>query len=542
MNSLSLMVHRCSLVAAGLALIAGVAVQGQERSSGSLPQIVQRDGRFALMVDGAPYLMLGAQVNNSSAWPAMLPKVWPTVEQMGINTLEVPIYWEQFEPEQGKFDPSLLQTLLQQAREHHVHLVLLWFGTWKNGSGHYTPTFVKTDEVKYPHVVGKQGRRVDSLATTSGFTLEADRKAFVELMKDLKADDPQHTVLMVQVENEAGTWGSVRDYSAAAQRLFEGQVPAALVQALHKEPGTWTQVFGTDADESFQAYSVASYINQVAVAGKAVYPLPMYVNVATRDPFHATVGSYESGNATDNMIPIWKATAKAIDVFGPDLYTPGYAVYTKLLDIYHRADNPMMVPETGNDPVYARYLFAALGHQTIGFSPFGMDATGFSNEPLGAAKVDEATIAPFALVYSIFGPMDREIAKLNFEGKLQGVSQDPEQPTQTMGFGKWTAKVSYGLGQFGNGPAVKKESMPDGGAVVAQLGPDAFLVTGVHSRVDFEISDAASGLQRQFLRVEEGYYDHGVWHFVRVWNGDQTDWGLNFTSSPQVLKVTLATY
>ena len=84
MNFLSLMVHRCSLVAAGLALIAGVAVQGQERSSGSLPQIVQRDGRYALMVDGAPYLMLGAQVNNSSAWPAMLPKVWPTVE----NTLE----------------------------------------------------------------------------------------------------------------------------------------------------------------------------------------------------------------------------------------------------------------------------------------------------------------------------------------------------------------------------------------------------------------------------------------------------------------------
>jgi len=32
-----------------------------------LPKIVQKDGRYGLFVDGAPYLMLGAQVNNSSA-------------------------------------------------------------------------------------------------------------------------------------------------------------------------------------------------------------------------------------------------------------------------------------------------------------------------------------------------------------------------------------------------------------------------------------------------------------------------------------------
>jgi hypothetical protein len=43
--------------------------------------------------------------------------------------------------------------------------------------------------------------------------------------------------------------------------------------------------------------------------------------------------------------------------------------------------------------------------------------------------------------------------------------------------------------------------------------------------------------------VEEGTYDaSGTWHMARIWNGDQTDYGLNFTSLPQVLKVTLATY
>ena len=91
--------------------------------------------------------------------------------------------------------------------------------------------------------------------------MEADAKAFAEVMKYLKKADPQHTVLMVQVENEPGAWGSVRDYSADAQKLFEGEVPKELLNpkilnALNKpvvSKGTWTEVFGKDADEYFQA-------------------------------------------------------------------------------------------------------------------------------------------------------------------------------------------------------------------------------------------------------------------------------------------------
>jgi beta-galactosidase GanA len=517
-----------------------ISLPAQQPAASSMPQLVEKDGRFALMVDGAPYLMLSAQGNNSSAWPSMLPKVWPVAEKLGINTLEVPIYWEQFEPEQGKFDPSVLHTLLDQARAHHVHLVLLWFGLYKNGSGHYTPPFIKLNEAQIPHVTNKDGHKVDSLVSWSRPALDADRTAFVELMKDLKAADPQHTVLMVQVENEAGTWGSLRDYSPTAQKMFAAQVPAELVHAMHKQPGTWQQVFGDTADESFQAWGIAHYINQIATAGKAVYPLPMYINAVTRDPFHPTPGSWESGSANDAMLPLWKAAAPSIDVIGPDLYTPGYAVYTKLLDIYHRTDNAMFVPETGNSPEYARYLFAVVGHQGIGFSPFGMDATGFSNVPLGAAKIDDATLAPFALVYSIFGPMDRVIARLNFEGKVQGVSEDPAVHEQQLTFANWSVKVQYGMPQFGNGAKPKGNPTPEGGAMVAELAPNQFLVTGVHARVDF--NPLAPGAQRQFVRVEEGTYTDGVWHFVRIWNGDQSDYGLNFTSIPQVLRVTLATY
>ena len=515
-------------------------------SASSLPHIVEKDGRFALMVDGAPYLMLGAQVNNSSAWPAMLPEVWPAIDKLHANTVEMPIYWEQWEPTQGHFDPSVLHTLLAQAREHHVHLVLLWFGTWKNGSGHYTPPFVKLNEAQAPHVVNRDGRKLDSLSPYSEWTLNADKTAFAALMRELKLSDPQHTVLMVQVENEIGTYSTVRDFSPAAQKLFNEAVPAELLKALDKQPAagssTWPQVFGPDADEYFYAWSIARYVNQIAAAGKAEYPLPLYTNVATRDPFHGTPGSYESGGAVDRVLPIWKAGAPAIDVIGPDLYNPDYAVYTKLLDIYHRSDNAMLIPENGNKPEYARYFYSALGHQAIGFAVFGMDQTGFSNAPLGAKKIDDEALAPFALDYETFGPMDREIAKLNFEGKLQAVAENPADHYQTLHFGDWDALVAFGLPEFGHqdDKGAMGNDPADGGAMVAQLGPNEFLVTGVHARVDFLTT--LPGKQRQFVRVEEGRYKDGAWQFERIWNGDQTDYGLNFTSASQVLKVTVATY
>ena len=52
-----------------------------------IPRIVQKDGRYALLVDDAPYLMLGAQVHNSSSWPAEMPKVWPAMEYLHVNTV-----------------------------------------------------------------------------------------------------------------------------------------------------------------------------------------------------------------------------------------------------------------------------------------------------------------------------------------------------------------------------------------------------------------------------------------------------------------------
>jgi hypothetical protein len=543
-----------SLAAVAFAFTALTAfAQVQERP---IPRLVKKDGRYALFVDGSPYFILGAQVNNSSGWPGVLPKVWPAMEFMHANTAEIPVYWEQLEPKQGQFDYSVVDTLLTQARAHQMRLILLWFATWKNGSQHYMPEWMKLAPERYPHVVDQNGRPVDTPSPFAAASRDADAKAFSALMRHLKTADPRRTVLMVQVENEPGTGGNLRDHSPEAEKLFNGPVPADVLKAMNAQPSApsrnWRQVFGPDAEVCFHNWSVAEYIGQVAAAGKAAYPLPLYVNAAPgthrcavwRDP--AKPGDYTNSPPSDNVVPIWKAAAPAIDMISPDDYARDAAGYVRTLDIYHRGDNALYVPETGGSP---RFFFFALGHETIGFSPFGMDFTKTHVIPDAARPKDELLppwaltgtkefIAPFAPTYSLISPMAREVARLNFEGKLQAVAEEQGKITQALSFGAWDATVSYGVWERNGRPSGNPQPM--GGAMVAQLKDNQFLVAGFYCRVDFR--PTAPDKRRQFLRVEEGTYENGAFKFVRLLNGDQTDGGLDFSSDPLVLRVSVATY
>jgi beta-galactosidase GanA len=423
---------------------------------------------------------------------------------------------------------------------------------------------MKSQPDKYPRIIGKTGSRVDSPSPHAPAALAADIRAFSALMRHLKAADPRHTVIMVQVENEPGSWNTVRDYSPEAQKLFTAPVPAELLKAMGANApisdGNWSEVFGTNADEYFHAWSVAHFIGQVAAAGKQEYPLPMYVNASLRDPLSpGSANTYESGGATDNVLWIWKVAAPAIDILAPDIYQGDSAKYRKVLELYSGPDKPLFVPETRGDGAAARMCFAALGQGTIGWSPFGLDYTKYANnnQPLGTPRETEATLAPIALNYKILEPIMREVAWLNFEGKLQAVAEEKGKPTQTLNFGNWTATVSYGISPFGYGGVAHGNSEPIGRALIAKIGENEFLVTGAFCRVDFK---AALGGQRDFLRVEElgpAILSKTSWagdsartgggrledlRFIRLWNGDETDWGLDFGSAPQVLRVSLGTY
>lgn len=514
------------------------------------PRIVAKNGRHALLVDGAPFLMLGAQVNNSSNYASQLPRVWPMLDRLHANTVEVPIAWQQVEPVEGRFDFGFLQTLLDQARAHDKRVVLLWFGTWKNTAPSYAPDWFKLDNRRFPRMKTQDGKDHYVHSPLLRTTLEADKRAFVALMTYLKAHDPQNTVILVQPENEVGSYRSPRDFGAEANRLFAGAVPAELARALRKPPGTWTQMFGAQADRAFNTWYTARFVGEIAAAGKAVKPLPMYVNASLGDPtkLPSAPATVASGGPQQDVLDIWKAAAPAIDFAAPDIYDRDTGHLALYLDGFNRPDNALMVPEIGNAAEYARFFYAAIGRGAIGFSPFGMDDTGYFNYPLGAKALDDDTVRAFADIYGVFVGMDREWARIAYERPTWGSAKPGDGASQSTVMGDWSITASYGEWQFGqkDWTWIKSEppawaSRPVGGAVVAQLSADEFLFTGDHVRLNFGAREGgpANGI---VLRVEEGRMVDGKWVMTHIWNGDQTDYGINLIDRPVWLKVTMGRY
>ncbi len=540
--------HRAFGPAVMVLLIFCAAAAQPADGATSVPRLEHRDGRHALMVDDAPFLILGAQANNAVNYPAMLDTVWPVLEEIHANTLEIPVAWQQVEPVEGRFDFSYLETLLKQAREHDKRLILLWFGTWKNTGYSYTPDWVKLDSKRFPRMKTKEGKDHDVLSPHGGQTLAADRKAFVKLMEYLRDHDAQNSVIMVQVENETGSYRVPRDYGPEGDRLFAHSIPGPLSRATGKQ-GTWAQAFGDQADRAFNTWYVAAYVEAIARAGKAVKPLPMYVNASLAGPSNVPdPAGVASGGPQQDVLDIWKAAAPSIDFQAPDIYDGKSANVVQYLDKYARPNNALMVPEIGNSLLFARYFYEAIGRGAIGFAPFGMDRSGYFNYPLGAKALDEKVIGAFALPYAMIGSIMRDWARLSYAHPTWGSAKpDDGSPVATI-MGNWKITGEWGQWQFGmkewkmfaaEPPAAAAE--PVGGFALIQLAADEFLLVGDHARVTFEPAPDSppNGIM---LRVEEGRFEQGTWKMTRIWNGDQTDYGLNLTDRPQVLKVTMGHY
>ncbi|AXJ96626.1 MULTISPECIES: DUF5597 domain-containing protein [unclassified Sphingomonas] len=516
-----------------LSLLAPAAIAAEE-----MPRVEWRDGRMMLRVDGKPFLILAAQLHNSSAWPAHLDRAWAGATAMAANTIEAPVYWEQFEPTRGRYDTSNVDALIAQARKTDKRLILLWFGTWKNGQNHYAPDWIRSDAVTYPRMIDARGEPIDVLSPHAPANLAADRAAFTALMRHLRSvDGDRHSVIAVQVENEPGAIGSVRDHGAAAERAFAGAVPADLVAKLGRKPGDWRTVFGPDAEEAFGAYATARYIDQVAAAGKAVNPLPVYVNTWLRYKDKKYPGiDYPSGGAVWTMLGLWKAAAPAVDFIGTDIYTDDAGEYRKVLDQYARADNPSWVSETGFDAKTAPYLFYVLQRGGVGFSVFGVDA-----DPVTPAA--EAATAAHRANFALLDPVRDVVAQAAFDKRLYAAVEEPGRAKQVLPLADgWEAQLSFGPPPWGDTPGILANSPAQSGrAMMIATGPDQWLVSGIDVRIELART-VKDGRHGQLLRVEEGEMRGGVWHATRWLNGDETDYGLNFGPTPKLLRVTTGRY
>jgi hypothetical protein len=502
------------------------------------------NGSYRLMVDGQPYLILGAQVRNSSAWPEQLDRAWPLYKELHANTAEIPVYWEVIEPQPGKFDFASVDRILEGARRNNLRLVLLWFATWKNGEMDYVPQWVKDDTTRFPRMRDRAGDQIRVLSPIAESTRTADANAFAALMRHLKeVDSEQQTVIMIQVENEPGSLESDRDYSPEANRLFAGQVPGPLTQALKKKSGTWLEVFGAEeANEAFAAYFISTYINTVAAAGKAQYALPMYVNAWLRERknFERPGEAYPSGGATSNVLDLWKANTPALDAIAPDNYVLDYVGYRDILRKYGRPDNPLFVPETMLGPLASRYMFYAIGeYHSLSFAPFGLDAKVQADPSMR----QEDLFGGLAANFKLLAPAVREISRLQQANAIQVAVEEDQITDLRLTFPKFDSVVTFGMpkpgygGLFGTGTKNRT-----GRALVAELGPDEFLICGFDSLVRFLPRRGSEKRKAQFLSAEEGVFVDGKWQASRLLNGDETFFGIFLPPEGKWVKVKVKAY
>ena len=517
------------------------------------PRLEHRDNSTArIVVNDRPMLMIGGELGNSSAsTPEDVKRTFSHLHKMGLNTVLVPVSWELIEPQEGEFDMGTLDVILSEARHNELKVVLLWFGAWKNSMSCYAPEWFKRDVKRFPRAHTSEGVPVEEASSLSKNVLEADKRAFCHVMAYLRDHDAlEQTVIMVQVENEIGMIEVPRDYSADATRLYQSAVPKQLTdylkrhqKSLHpylkeklqpqaKAGANWAQLFGDDiyTEEIFQTWTYATYVEQIAKAGREIYNLPMYVNVAlnSRD---RKPGQYPSGGPLAHLIDLWHCGAPSIDVLGVDIYDKGIKSW---LAKYHLPNNPLFVPEIRLEDKDAMYALYAFGHHgAMGFCPFSIEdypLTTTSNandwkqmdlsqdDQLNAFSSVGSSLSPLVASYQLLRQTEPLILERQGTKDMDAVLLDNEQREAeivTADGIRLTVKHSYSLGWE---PGAKDAEWPETACIILRLGKEDYLVIGSGVVVTFQ--------QRIGLaKCEEVEIVDGKQRIIRHLNGDQTHQG-----------------
>lgn len=496
----------------------------------AMPRLVKNGNSFQLLVDNKPFLILGGELGNSSASSnEYMRPIWPKLKQMNLNSVIVPVYWELMEPVEGKFDFTLLDTLIKNARVFNMKLVLLWFGAWKNSMSCYAPAWVKTNTKRFPRILDKSGGPQEIMTPFNKNNLEADKKAFVSLLQYIKdTDSKDHTVVTIQVENEIGMLPDARTYDEVANVAFNKAVPEQLLNYLKKNKnnlfpeiksiwemngsktsGNWEEVFGKNlsTDEIFMAWYYAVFANELAAAGKTVYNLPMYVNAALNRP-GAKPGQYPSAGPLPHVMDIWKAAAPSVDFLAPDFYNPDFKHWC---DLYTRAGDPLFIPEHRFEKgIDAKAFFAFGNYNCLAFSPFSIEST---NEP---------EKEPIGKTYNILNQLTSLITKYQSTGAVKGflIEKDSIQKDIVIGDYLFTVHHEYKMGWS---PGSKESSWPLAGGLIIAIAADEFYVAGTGIVMTFtpKINNKKAG----FISIDEGRFEQGIWKPGRRMNGDQDHQG-----------------
>jgi hypothetical protein len=515
-----------------------VLTMARSQAASTLPHLEKRGAATQLIVDGEPCLVLAGETDNTaSSSLEYMNTVWPQLVQLNLNTVLVGIGWDWVEPTEGHYDFSLVDGLLAGARKSGLHLIFLWFGSWKNGLSSFAPAWVKADQTRFPRSRLASGKAVEVLTPFSDANLQADKRAYTAFMHHLRAvDDADHTVVMIQLENEVGLIGSSRDRFTDAAAAFSLPVPQELMDYLQKNKeslwpdllklwqdaggkpsGTWQEVFGasTAADEIFMAWHYARFMDQLAEAGKAEYPIPVFTNTWLVQPEDKAPGDYPSGCPEPLVIDIWKAGAPSIDINAPDVHLPNF---TDWATRFRRPNNPLFVPESSGDAGGAANAVDGISEfSAIGYSPFGINnVSRLSEAP--AASAARAPAAPenlpIARAYGLLAQMAPLILDAQSRGAIGGAWLNTQKPSQDVTVGNYVAHVE--LRQNRRNPA----QVPAlGYAMIISTGPDEYFVAGSDVQVTFSPNTPGPEIAG-LADAETGRFSSGQWIPGRKENGD----------------------
>ena len=517
-----------------------------QAQSSAIPHLEKHGTATQLVVDGKPLLMLGGELlNSSSSSLDYMRPVWARIAAIPLNTVLTPLSWELIEPREGQFDFTLPDGLIQDARRNNLRLVFLWLASWKNGMSSYAPIWVKQNTQRFPRVVEKDGSPVEILSPLGKDSMKADARAFAAVMRHIRdVDGEAHTVLMMQVENEVGVLGDSRDRSPAANQAFAGQVPKELMTYLQqhhdtlipefrrvweaagsKPSGTWEEVFGPGlgTDKTFMAWNYGRYIQYVAAAGKAEYPIPMYVNTWLAGP-DSSPGQYPSGGPLPEVMDLWKAAGTAIDIYSPDIYAPNFAEWC---DRYNRAGNPMFIPETHTGATGGANVFYAVGQrETIGFSPFGVDSfVEMERDVLLDADND------LGKSYEVLLNLAPIILQHEGRGEMAGFLLDKDHPKTTVELKGYRLDVTLDRG-------FETDAQTGYGLIIA-VGPDEFLGAGTGFSVSFGL-EAGGPAHVGIGSIDDGKFSGGVWAPGKRLNGDENHQGKCWRFIPKRIHIEKA--
>ena len=541
------------------------------------PCIAEKGNQKVLLVDGKPFIMLAGELHNSdSSSPAYMEQIWKIAEELGMNSLLLPVTWEMVEPVEGEFHFEVLDQLIDQAREYGMKIGLLWFGSFKNAECMYAPEWVKRDLERFHRgqiVKGKNkaGRRVSpTLPVTIPYTtisylsenaMQADARAFRKMMQHVREyDEAYGTVITVQVENETGLLGNAREVSDEADAAFAGEVPQEFASYMRShtkymeediraaveagaEKGSWSEVFGAMAEEIFSAYHVASFVEYVAKAGKDAYELPMAAN-CWLDKAADTPGDYPSGGPVARVHEVWDYCAPSIDVYCPDIYVP---YFNKVCDRFVKSGtNPLYIPEAATHSYAAPRMVYTVGHyHAMCYSPFGFDDIG---KPFSAAQgylfgmdvTDPALKTPQNFEeYAALGKILREAMPLLAERygttdlqavcaereaekkKSLGLPEDMNPMERMMAEAAAATKMIFGdLGvSAGFGGMMRPRN--DGALLVCRTKENEVYMIGEQCDIQLFSADSEK-TNLDILRLEEGTFENGVFVPGRRFNGDET--------------------